>query len=178
MELSKAIEKGYRVKPITGYVFKTGNPLKSYSEFFRNIKDQAQKDGDMTLRSITKLFLNRLYGKFGSSYFLDTTTITRAEGADAIRSLYKVNSILNLDKDIKIVSHRIKPNKDSNVSDDTLNRAFKKLSINTLDKTTNIAIAAAITSYGRLILYNLYEEVSNKEGVLCYSDTDSIFASF
>ena len=42
----------------------------------------------------------------------------------------------------------------------------------------NIAIASAITSKGRVMLYNAQQSVLNNGGRLCYSDTDSIFACY
>jgi DNA polymerase elongation subunit (family B) len=42
----------------------------------------------------------------------------------------------------------------------------------------NIAIASAITSKGRIMLYNAQQSVINNGGRLCYSDTDSIFACY
>ena len=178
MEFAKAIDIGYTITPIEGYLFKTGTPLKSYSETMTNLKNQATKDNNITLRTVAKLLINSLYGKFASKYFLNTTEIITNQELDIAHDLFKVNSVTHVDDNYSIVNRRVKPTtKDHrNIRKDLVNEHFKRANKAISDKDLNMAVAAAITSYGRLDLYNLIQEVQARGGVVCYTDTDRIFA--
>lgn len=129
------------------------------------------------MRTIAKLFLNSLYGKFASNYFVNTSKVVfDAETLSVLEKLYKINSIIDIDVDIKVVNYNVSPNSDAKVDKDTLRHAFKASQKQLLDKSTNIPLAAAITAHARIVLYNLYLEVQRKGGIVCYSDTDSVFA--
>ena len=176
-ELELAISKGYTVTIIEGYVFKVGNPLKNYSESFTAIKNNSEKIGDKATRTIAKLFLNSLYGKFASHYFVNASQVVwDSETLAVYESLYKINSIMDVDTDIKVINHNIMPKDNAKVDQDTLRFAYKKSQKAISDKNTNMAIAATITAHARIVLYNLYIEVEKMGGKVCYSDTDSVFA--
>ena len=178
-ELELAVRIGYTLTFIEGYVFKSGNPLKAYSELFTRIKDKSEQMGDKPTRTIAKLFLNSLYGKFASHYFTDTSMVVyNDEDIKIIARLFDINSVIDLDKDMKIVNFKLNVVKSQNVSvdKDTLKRAYNKCDQILKDKNVNMGIAAAITAHGRIMLYNLYLEVEKIGGVLMYSDTDSVFA--
>lgn len=162
---------------VDGYVFKTGNPLKKYSDSFTAIKNNAEASKDTTTRTIAKLFLNSLYGKFASNYFYNTSEVVMdAETMAVIDNLHKINSIMDVDLDIKVVNYNIIVKEGATTDKDTLRHAFKKTQKGLYDKNTNIAVAAAITSHARILLYNLYMEIEKMGGIMCYSDTDSVFA--
>lgn len=58
----------YNYEPISGWKFKSTKGLfTDYIDKWSNNKIQAKKDGNQGLYLISKLFLNSLYGKFGSS---------------------------------------------------------------------------------------------------------------
>jgi len=172
-----ALEKGYTIKLIEGYIFKTGTPLKAYSESFTSIKNTAEMKGDKPTRTIAKLFLNSLYGKFASSYFVNASQVVfDSETLSILEKLYKINSIMDVDMDIKVVNYNVEPDQAAKVDKDTLRHAFKNSQKALQDKATNIPLAAAITAHARIVLYRLYMEVENRGGIVCYSDTDSVFA--
>jgi exonuclease III len=58
---------------------------------------------------------------------------------------------------------------------DLVSKGFRSAYAAVMNKNTNIAVASAITSYGRLMLYNLFCEVLNRGGKVMYCDTDSVF---
>lgn len=177
VELVKAIEMGYIIKPLEAWIFKAGTPLKSYSETLTNLKDLAGKEGNKTLRTVMKLLTNSLYGKFASKYFLTTTEFVKSDDVSVVNSLYKINSITKVDSDYIIVNHDVKPLLNSTIEDkDILNGAYDRASKALADKDLNIAIAATVTAYGRVQLYSLMQEVQERGGKVCYTDTDSVFA--
>ena len=55
--------------------------------------------------------------------------------------------------------------------------AFTKEHVTLDSKNTNMGIAAAITSHGRIILYRLFLEVQKMGGTILYCDTDRVFAA-
>lgn len=52
--------------PIDGWKFKSSNTLfRDYIDYWKKIKEEATISGNKSLRTLAKLFLNSLYGKFG-----------------------------------------------------------------------------------------------------------------
>lgn len=171
------MQKGYTIRLIEGYIFKTGNPLKAYSEAFTAIKNEAEMKGDKPTRTIAKLFLNSLYGKFASTYFVNRSQVViDAESLSIMEKLYKINRIMEVDGEMKVVNYNVNPDAGAKVDKDTLRHAFKSCTKALNNKSINIPIAAAITAHARIVLYNLYMEVEKMGGIVCYSDTDSVFA--
>lgn len=171
------MEKGYVINIIEGYVFRTGTPLKAYSEAFTAIKNEAEAKGDKPTRTIAKLFLNSLYGKFASTYFINASIVAMdAETLSIIEKLYKINRIMDVDQDMKVINYNVNPNHNARVDKDTLRSAFKSANKALNNKAINIPIAAAITAHARIVLYKLFIEVEARGGVMCYTDTDSVFA--
>jgi DNA polymerase elongation subunit (family B) len=146
---------------------------------FTHVKNDSEVKGDKSTRTIAKLFLNSLYGKFASHYFMNTSLVTyNEEDIKVLGELYKINSIIDIDVDMKVVNFKLNPQvtRCTILDKDTVKYAFHKSSQLTRDKNINMAIASTITSHARIILYNLYIEVEKIGGKLCYSDTDSVFA--
>lgn len=58
----------YNLEYIDGYKFKSSSTMfKEYVDYWMAVKVQAEKDGNMALRAIAKLYLNNLYGKFAKN---------------------------------------------------------------------------------------------------------------
>jgi len=72
-EVSKAIELGYDVKVLKGYVFKRTDYI--FREFVRHYYD-IKKHSSGAKKFIAKLMLNSLYGKFGQHRELDTFEVS------------------------------------------------------------------------------------------------------
>lgn len=171
------MSKGYTITVLSGYIFKVGNPLKAYSELFTAVKNESELKGDKPTRTIAKLFLNSLYGKFASHYFVNASQVVfDNESLEVLEELYKINSIIDLDVDMKVVNHCIQPKANAKVQKDILRYSYEKSNKALFDKNINMAIAATITSHGRILLYNLFIEVERMGGKVCYTDTDSVFA--
>jgi hypothetical protein len=68
LELIKEHYHLYDVEYLNGFKFKKKKGLfKEYIDFWMNIKDEASKTGNEAMRTLAKLMLNSLYGKFASS---------------------------------------------------------------------------------------------------------------
>jgi hypothetical protein len=161
-----------------GYVFKSRKPLSNYSQTLTTIKDEAALKGDAVSRNTAKLLLNTLYGKFARTYYDSTTAIVTKDHLSDLERIYEIHSITHLEGGIIMVNYNNKPLENiKDVPKDHIKQAYNQYNIATMDKNTNIAISATITSHGRIILYKLYEEVLARGGVMCYSDTDSVYAS-
>ena len=123
-ELKAAVNYGYEVKLIEGYHFSKYRPFDKYIEMFYNLKLEAERAGDKTLRSIAKLHLNSLYGFFGKSLQQNKVKI----GKDPI--LHSLRTI------------EVKSNLYLNISQEDIQ-----------SKSVNVALAAAVTSYARIHMY-------------------------
>ncbi len=64
-ELKAMSEIGYNIRIINGMSFSKAYLFKDYINHFFHIKQQAELEGNSTLRYIAKLHLNSLYGIFG-----------------------------------------------------------------------------------------------------------------
>ena len=185
-EINKAIEKGYKVLrtyEVWHFDKSTDDLFKGYVRRFMKIKLESSKydfktkeeetkfklkikkslDIDVEkfefnagLRSISKLFLNSLWGKFGQrSNMSQTKYITEA------LEFYEILLDDKLD----------------NINFQFINDDMAQMTYNFKDqfvdnsKNTNIYIACFTTSHARLMLYNKLDYL--KEKVL-YFDTDSI----
>ena len=177
-ELMLALKKGYTITILSGYIFKLGRPLAEYSSNFTNMKNEAAKTNNPALKTTAKLFINRLYGRFGAHYMLDQTSVIHKDEMSAFMDLFKINSTVELPDGHIIVSHSTQPNPNSSQPDFKVNKAYKNLYGSIFGKALNMALASAITSEARVLLYSMYEAVEAHGGTMCYSDTDSIFASF
>ena len=125
------------------------------------MKDAADVKGDMALRTTAKLMVNAGYGKFGASYKFRTADVTDISGLSKIMDMYKVHSVIDINNNIKVALRDI---------------AFKKAQQALQGNTTNVAIARAITSHGRIVLYKLMQEIMDRGGKMLYTDTDRVFA--
>lgn len=75
IELRKALELGYRIKKIfkTLYYTKTFFPFRDYVNTLYDLRMRYQHEGNLSMASIVKLFLNSLYGKFAMKNLQEIT---------------------------------------------------------------------------------------------------------
>ena len=173
-----ALDKGYVVRIVRGYVFKTAPVLADYSTKITSIKDKATLSKDLASRNVAKLLLNSLYGKFASNYHDVHTAIVDRSGFDKLAILHEISNITELEDGLTMVSYKTRVKE--GVSPDTqgYSQSLKNFQVTNIRTQTNVAMASAITRLGRVMLYGLIDEVVINKGVLCYVDTDSIFAWF
>jgi hypothetical protein len=131
---------------------------------FYDIKKNAPNTTD---RWIAKQSLNVLYGYFGRSREkIITKLVTGKEFVDLITK-YHVKSVIEINDNLFLVLFISKIK--SEISKKTLD---EYTGTNSDSIKSNVAIAAAVTAYGRIIM-NKYKTLPGY--IVFYTDTDSIF---
>jgi hypothetical protein len=163
----KAVEKlGYRFKLIRGYEFSKANIFNEYVDHFFNIKRTSAG----VEKAIAKLHLNGLYGYFGRRQDLIETVNVNNNNITSYLSTRIVKDILNINEEYSTLLLSANLNPDALIK---LNMICESnLKIVTKFVMSNVAIAAAVTSYARIhmIYYKLLPGT-------VYTDTDSIFTT-
>jgi DNA polymerase elongation subunit (family B) len=124
-----------------------------------------------------KLLTNSLYGKLASKYFTRATVVIKNDDFATINEMYKLNAVTQLDTKHIILNYNVKPIPNNTVDKDLMKKAFLRANEAISDKDLNIAVAATVTAQGRVQLYQLMKEVVARGGVVCYTDTDSVFCT-
>lgn len=140
--------------------------FKDYVNKYYKIK----KDSKGVMKEIAKLFLNSLYGRFGMKVDLEVTDIVSHMESERILKLYNVNELIELESDRFIINYNRRPSKDRTDEINYLKELDKYMKdIGRVE--ANVAIASAIASYSRIIMYPFKTIPGND---CLYSDTDSI----
>jgi hypothetical protein len=144
---------GYSIKLIKGYIFIRNNTLfANYVKHFYDIKSNPATDQVNVI--IAKLFLNSLYGRFGMRP--EQLLCKFLSPVDLIKSSLHFNILRTIEL----------PDTDNGFAQ----MVQADLSIENHKANVNVAIAAAITAYGRIHI-NRFQHM----GFDCYySDTDSV----
>jgi DNA polymerase type B, organellar and viral len=163
----KAVEKlGYEINLIKGYEFSKIDLFSKYIDHFYSKK----KYSSGATRFIAKMHLNQLYGYFGRKLdLIETINVFNNDlilyvGSRIIKTIIQINDNIST-----ILLH-------SNINPEIikeLNSKFEfKLNSKFKNVKTNVAIAAAVTSYARIhmIPFKLLTGT-------VYTDTDSIFTT-
>lgn len=154
-EIKLAMNNGYEIEILNGYLFEKGYIFKDYVLDLYNIKNKSSKDDPWYI--ISKLLLNSLYGRFG----MDPVLTKHALLTDPVEiiKMYKDEGIIikdsiEIDENIELIS-------------------YDKIENNEITPLTNVnvAIASSITAYSRITMSNLKIKYSQN---IYYTDTDSI----
>lgn len=151
-ELEHAIKMGYKILKIYhGYAFNSYKTLKPYSNYMTQIKEVSKYKDDKVRTLIYKLLANSLYGKFG----IQRRSRSLFTPIASLGTLSRIKQFYPIDEFISITCVHIR---------DT-------------GSATNLAVAAAVASWGRIILRSGVNKVLsvNPHRKLIYVDTDSIF---
>ena len=160
-EMDNAMKYGYTFEILHGYQFEKGYIYKDYITKMYDLRLQYPKGEAMNLNA--KLLMNSLYGKFGMKS--DTTKIEIISIKDLNKYLEKFNTniadIIYLEDHIVVTinTNEFIPSSDILYYDSEIT--------NQMD--VNIAIASAITAYGRI---HMSQFKNNPNYKLYYSDTD------
>jgi hypothetical protein len=151
-ELKLGLFVGYEYKYIEGFYFKSSHSLKNI--FNSMYEERIKYNKTNILNFVYKLIGVSIYGCFGYNVLNKTNIkISNKHSKDHIKYLKK-NKLKNT----------------SIIGNYELNEI-----ISDIDIDRNYAIASAITSYGRIRLYEIYLDIINKGYNIYYSDTDSVF---
>jgi hypothetical protein len=169
-ELKYAEKLGYKIELLQAWEFKKDSSL---FQVFVNDLYELKRCANKSDRDVFKLCLNILYGRMGQKRNYQSNIITRdlslMENIEKIYSNVRQTTLLN---DVACYSFSKAPN--PNLLKEDLN-LFKELASvfehHIESRVSNIAIAAAITSYARCEI----DKYKRLPGINClYSDTDSI----
>jgi hypothetical protein len=153
-ELHKAIEMGYTIKVLSGYLFDKGYLFDNYVTELYRIKESSERGTPMY--TIAKLLLNSLYGRFGMNPVAENHVIVSEDEADNIHAKFRVTDVTKFNNGKELISYLFKESEGE--------KSESKLNI-------NVAISSAITSYARIYMYK-FKTLKGYE--LYYSDTDSL----
>jgi hypothetical protein len=162
----KAITKyGYKVELIKVYNFSKATIFDKYIEYFYNIKKFASG----ALRDISKMHLNTLYGYFGRSKTLIETKNVYTKDLNKYYGSYAIFSEIKINSDISTILMS------SNLNYELINEIKEETTLDLITSfrnvKSNVAIAAAVTSYARIEMMK-YKTLPGIK--LFYTDTDSI----
>lgn len=153
-DLRYAIKNNHLKKIIRIQGYSQNYCLRDYVNYFYPLKAQAENETD---RLIIKLFLNSLYGRLGMRH---PVTDEIEYGSD---ELFGKISIIG-DSDNRNVYH---------IWNGKLYRSHYDYAYPR--KNINVAIAGAVTSYSRMLLFN-YIKLAGHDNTF-YCDTDSLFVN-
>lgn len=145
-QIRKAIQLGYKIEPIKGWVFSGEKIFKEYVHKFYDMKLKSKKDTPSYV--ISKLLLNSLYGKFAQRQ--DSEMVMKITDPKEAKK-YEIVGIIDPDFSM----YRIKCESKGNFF-------IPQISIH-------------VTALAQLHLYSLIEQVLQKDKIIAYCDTDSIF---
>lgn len=148
--LRKAIDLGYKVKPIKMFSFNTEYIFKDYIHTFYNIKQKSEKDTPSYI--LAKLLMNSLYGKFAQSQ--DSEKLMQIKSIkDMIELKDEIIDVFDPDNNV----YRVKCESNGNFF-------IPQISIH-------------VTALALLRLYSFIEYLHNKGNIVSYCDTDSLFTN-
>ena len=154
-ELRKGEAEGlYEYKALNGFKFRRGYVMKEAFSTLFEMKGKAKQEGKGALEKALKVVINSMYGFWG------LRTMQREAVKIFPSSDTPVYSYLSRDALIEEAVH----------GEYTCLRVLDDLNV----KDFNVAIAAAITSYARIQLWELMDDIELRGGHVFSCDTDSI----
>lgn len=153
-EIYKAMELGYKIKVLNGYLFKKKVVFRDYVDFFYKIKNKSPKN--TSEYTISKLMLNSLYGRLGMKPNQDKHLIIEKDQFDDFFENNVITNIIYISDSKVLITI-----KDPNIKEDDI---LENINI-------SIPIAAFITARARMHIFDF----KNIENNTCYyTDTDSV----
>jgi hypothetical protein len=160
----KAIQSlGYQITLIRGLEFDKADLFSSYVKYFHEIKKYAVG----VERDMAQNQMNNLYGYFGRNLIGLLTSNVKNDELDRLFSTRIIKSITPIDENYTTVVCK------SNINHsmlDLLNNEFQTIGSDSQYIMSNVAIAAAVTSYARIHMIPFKINPNT-----LYTDTDSIF---
>jgi len=158
-ELRYAKSIGYKIEMNYGYEFSSMDLFSNYVNYFYNLKSLAT-GGE---RYIVKLLLNGLYGYFARTTETFETIFSDNKAYKDIINRHPIIDELDITDNLSLTLYN------PNITINSIEQSHRRPVL------SNVAIAAAITSYSRIII-NPYKIDTNNP--CFYSDTDSIFIQY
>jgi hypothetical protein len=147
----------YKFENSTGIHFEKAPYMKGFFEVCFDAKQKATKEKDKVMKQVWKIIANSGYGFWGlNAHDRESVMIEKTEETSA--SLYLQSGKLQ---------------QRNEVGDYTILKVEKDLEL----KDFNVSIASAITSYARMRLWRLIDDIRRKGYEVYYCDTDSVITN-
>jgi hypothetical protein len=164
-ELKEIAKQGYKIELIKVFHFSKADIFSNYIKYFYDIK----KNATGAMRLIAKMHLNQLYGYFGRrKTLIETKNVYNNELVKYFGS-YTIFSVININDNISTIL--MSSNLDYDLINEIKDYNNSELITNFRTVKSNVAIAAAVTSYARIEMIK-YKTIPDLN--LYYTDTDSI----
>lgn len=169
---------GYKIKVINGYQFsRQANVFRSYID---SVFEHKSNNKNPVLKSICKLLLNSLLGRFGLDIEKFVTKIVDENIYTEILATRKISGDHPITNKHRMVTFNPEISKELCDSFDIdIVKATNKSKL-IMDnssqglKHVSVAISAAVTAYDRIHINKLKKDILSQKGNIYYSDTDSI----
>jgi hypothetical protein len=175
-ELKFAKENGYEIEVIKGYNFV---PLEGiFDNFVDTLYDIRISTTNSLVKTITKLILNSVFGRFGMSIYKPTTKIVNNSERDLILATHENVNFKTIAHNVNIISYEQGVSREkcekSNLNYLEVIKKYGSKNSKETAQFVSISTASAITSYARIHINKIKLWILNNKGKIFYSDTDSI----
>lgn len=182
VELRKALDLGYKISPIETYFYvKTFNPFKIFVRDLYKKRLEAKRNKSPT-QLIYKILMNANYGKWCQKMEYQEVLIN-----NCLEVQHKIHEYIlenkNREKQNKPLKYNISVVDSCKIKHDTGSIESPQiyyvtdLERNYIPKFINPILGIYITSYARLELYKLIENIVSRKFDLYYCDTDSVICN-
>lgn len=183
-ELKCAYKYGYTIYIKRVLVYHRGLPFREYINSLYNVRLKYKMSGDTINEFLTKLTLNSIYGRFAldvSGYLYFSVYIDSLDDKDRILIFDYVSKDNKCSYFIIGLVYNFAIFNDYSSKCKVIIKVFEKYH-NLCHSSTklqedfdiNLAIASSITSYGRIAIFTLMNELERVGCRVIYSDTDSL----
>lgn len=155
-EIRYGLNRGYHYTPLDGYKFDREKPMADFFTDCTRYKQEARSRGDDALCAMWKIINNSGYGFWGYNPSNHDTIKMYNRGSRGYLAHLSQERLKAINKVHGYTFARVLNEKQSS--------------------DTNVAIAAAITSYARIQLHNAISDIQDAGGNVYYCDTDSIIS--
>lgn len=155
-EIKMAIENGWVIDVIEIAMYRQREVFTSFVDFFYGERLRAKENGNLLLSTLFKLVLNSLYGKFGQRGYSDKVIGSAPLGT--WETSYHLNKVTGTHAIIRQVGTNI-------IKSEKSGEGYNAF----------VAIAAHVTAYARLYLYDLVLRAGRENTY--YTDTDSLIVN-
>jgi hypothetical protein len=176
-ELRFALANGYQLISIEfAYSFERhDNVFATLIKRLNSMKVEAQAQGKPALRSLAKLLMNSLYGRFGMHPHNNKVLLATPAQAKVIASAFPITRTIPFTNGYELIDFEPLPYSHA-IDSGLVNQAdvAKVISEPSTFSQTNVPLAAAITAYSRIIINGYKLHCLNNGIGVYYSDTDSL----
>jgi hypothetical protein len=151
------------------------NVFASLIQRLNQLKIDAQAQGKPALRSLAKMLMNSLYGRFGMHPHTNKVLLADPAQAKQIASAFPITRTIPFSNGYELIEFRPTPYWHAINSGLAQESVVAKLAGEpTMFQQTNVPLAAAITAYSRMIINGYKLHCLNNNIGVYYSDTDSL----